>query len=283
MNIDSIWNYNNPAETEKKFREIIAKGNHEKDFVLELKTQIGRTLSLRQMFDEAHTILEEVESQLDTASEKVKVRYLLERGRTFNSSGKKEESLQFFSDAYELAKASGIDNLAIDALHMIAIVVPPDEALDWNMKAIELAHGSQDDKAKKWLGSLYNNSAWSLHDLGKFDEALELFMKNVEWHTENNSGIELCIAKWCVGRTLRSLEKTKEALKLQMNLADEIKHKGFEEDGYVYEEIGECLLSLDRTEEAKLYFAKAYELLSQDTWLVKNESERLNRLKEFSK
>ena len=282
MIIDSLWNYNKPAETEIKFRELLADGNNENDFVLELKTQIGRTFSLRQMFDEAHTVLDEVETELAASSDKVKVRYLLERGRTLNSSGKPEESKKFFVDAYEIAKASGLDDLAIDALHMIAIVVNPEESLEWNMKAIELAQNSQDEKAVKWLGSLYNNTAWSFHDLGRFNEALELFEKNVDWHTKNKSGVGLCIAKWCVGRTLRSLEKTNEALEMQMNLLDEIKSKGFDEDGYVYEEVGECLYSLNRIEDSKKYFLKAFELLSQDSWLVKNESARLSRLKELS-
>jgi hypothetical protein len=52
-------------------------------------------------------------------------------------------------------------------------------------------------------------------------------------------------------------------------------------DGYVYEELGECLLALGRSDEARPHFAKAYELLSQDAWLVENQKERIERLKEL--
>ncbi|MFM8370637.1 MAG: hypothetical protein ACKOBD_17965, partial [Chloroflexota bacterium] len=52
-------------------------------------------------------------------------------------------------------------------------------------------------------------------------------------------------------------------------------------DGYVDEEIGECLLALNRVDEAKPYFTKAYELLSQDEWLMANEPERMKRMKEL--
>jgi hypothetical protein len=52
-------------------------------------------------------------------------------------------------------------------------------------------------------------------------------------------------------------------------------------NGFVFEEIGECLLALQRGEEAKPYFAKAYEVLSQDVWLVKNEPDRITRLKQL--
>ena len=52
-----------------------------------------------------------------------------------------------------------------------------------------------------------------------------------------------------------------------------------ETDGYVFEEIGECLLALKRADEARPYFAKAYEVLSKDSWLVEQESDRIKRLK----
>jgi hypothetical protein len=55
-----------------------------------------------------------------------------------------------------------------------------------------------------------------------------------------------------------------------------------EADGYVFEEIGECLLALNRAVEARPYFAKAYETLSQDEWLRDREPARLARLKELS-
>ena len=41
------------------------------------------------------------------------------------------------------------------------------------------------------------------------------------------------------------------------------------------------MLKLKREDEARPYFAKAYEVLSQDEFLVKQEPERLARLKKF--
>ena len=67
---------------------------------------------------------------------------------------------------------------------------------------------------------------------------------------------------------------------MQMALQDELESAG-ESDGYVFEEIGECLLLLNRLEEARPYFLKAYALLTKDTWLVDKEPERLARLKEL--
>jgi hypothetical protein len=50
-------------------------------------------------------------------------------------------------------------------------------------------------------------------------------------------------------------------------------------DGYVQEELGECLLSLGREAEAKAHFAAAYGNLSRDEWLKRDEPDRLERLR----
>ena len=86
------------------------------------------------------------------------------------------------------------------------------------------------------------------------------------------------VAQWCVAHTLRSLKRVEEALSKQITLKAEYEAAG-ESDGYVFEELGECLLALDRAQEAQPYFAKAHELLSQDVWLAEKEPERINRLK----
>jgi hypothetical protein len=50
-------------------------------------------------------------------------------------------------------------------------------------------------------------------------------------------------------------------------------------DGYVSEEIGECLLISQKEDEAARHFAEAYKRLSQDQWLVSDEPDRLERMK----
>ena len=91
---------------------------------------------------------------------------------------------------------------------------------------------------------------------------------------------ETRIAKWTVARTLRSMNRFEEALSHQRELEREFEFTA-EEDGYVFEEIGECLLGLNRLDEARSYFATAYLLLSKDEWLAQKESERLQRLKQL--
>jgi len=52
-------------------------------------------------------------------------------------------------------------------------------------------------------------------------------------------------------------------------------------DGYVYEELAECLHALGWRDEAKPNFRRAHELLSKDPWLNESEPERIERLRDL--
>ena len=278
---DKLWNYGDPAATEQKFREILDETDESKslEFILELKTQIARTLGLQQEFVEAHTLLDEVEHDLKPDADIARIRYLLERGRVLNSSGKPEDSKALFLKAWALGKQHGADFYAVDAAHMLGIVEEPAQQLIWNEKAMALAEISMDQRANGWLGPLYNNIGWTYHDLGKFEKALEIFEKSLAWRESKQQIKETQIAKWCVARAHRSLGNIDLALELQLALEKEIKVSGNPEDGYVAEEIAECLTMKGETEQAAPYFMSAWKLLSEDIWLKQNEAGRLERLK----
>jgi len=277
---DLLWDYNNPAASEEKFREVLPQfpdGNER----LELLTQIARSQGLQRKFEQAHQTLDEIEGQLPVEVSRARVRYLLERGRVFNSSKHPDQARPFFERALKMAQELSEDFHAVDAAHMLAIVADPASALDWNLRAIQMAESSADERARGWLGSLYNNTGWSYHDMGDYESALTIFQKAESNFSGKGSADKFRIAKWTVARCLRSLKRIEEALSKQMNLKAEFDAIGGS-DGYVEEEIGECLLLLKREEEARPYFAKAFELLSKDEWLVDNEPERVKRLKEMS-
>ena len=248
---------------------------------LELLTQIARAQGLQRKFEEAHQTLDQVERRLENQVSRASVRYYLERGRVFNSAGHPEQARPIIEQSLDMAKQLSEDFYAVDALHMLAIVAPPASSLDLNLLAIQYAESSGQEKARGWLGSLYNNTGWSYHEMGNYESALELFEKAEAIRKLKGSASELRIATWCVARALRSLKHVEEALAKQIKLKAEYDANN-QSDGYVFEEIGECLLELRRTEEARPYFVKAYETLSQDIWLAEKEPERLKRLKALS-
>ena len=106
--IDQAWDYSDPAGTEAKFRAMLSDARQRSDVPreLELLTQIARTQGLRQQFDDAHTTLDEVKKRLGEATPRVRVRYLLERGRAFNSSKQKDKAIPLFTEAMARSSAT---------------------------------------------------------------------------------------------------------------------------------------------------------------------------------
>jgi len=282
QDFDARWNFDQPDSTEAVFRTYLpaARASGDIDYLAQLLTQIARTQGLQRKFDEAHVTLDEVEPMLGDSLAVARVRYLLERGRVFNSSRQPDKARPLFLAAWERGRGMGADFYAVDAAHMMAIVEPPAAALEWNKRAMALAEASASPRARKWLGSLYNNMGWTYHDQGDYQTALEMFEKALAFRQAENQPVETRIAKWCVARAERSLGQVEAALAMQQELEAEFDAIG-EEDGFVYEELGECLLALGRKDEAAPNFARAHEILAKDPWLAENEPARIARLKEL--
>jgi tetratricopeptide (TPR) repeat protein len=275
MNIDSYWEYSDPAASEARFRAALRQASAGER--LELLTQIARTHSLRRQFAQAHSLLDEVEPQLDGAGPAPRARYLLERGRTLNSAGDKARAAGLFQHAWETASAARLDGLAVDAAHMLAIVEPPASAAVWTERGVELARVSTDAKARGLLPALLNNHAWNLHDAGRYDEALLAFREaETAWHATDRQP-QGRVATWSVARCLRSLQRHDEALQLQQRLEQEWQAAG-SADGYVYEEIAENLEALGRFEEATAYFRRAENEFGKDPQFARDNPTRLARI-----
>ena len=280
QDFEQLWDYGKPAESEARFRAELALHPSGSEAHAQLLTQIARTLGLRRDFDQAHRLLDQVEAGLDAASPKVRVRYELERGRTFNSAGDKARAAALFAAAWERAGAAGLDNYAIDAAHMLAIVAPPAGQHEWNLKALALAERTPDPRAKGWLVALYNNIGWTYHDQQDYPAALAMFDKALAAAEARGRPEAVRIARWTIARCLRSLGRVEEALRRQLALRDDPAATSAS-DGYVHEEIGENLLALGRAAEARPSFARAHALLKDDSYLKANQPQRLARLREL--
>lgn len=241
---NDIWDYSDPAATESKFRQLLMDAdNAEPSYRLQLMTQIARTFSLRGRFAEAHDLLDDVQQRM-AGHDLVEIRYLLERGRTYNSAGQAETAVPLFLRAYELAEMSGADYYAVDALHMLGIAAPPHQRLEWNDKAINYAKNSTQERARGWLGSLYNNMGWSLFDEQRYDQALDMFHQALAVREAQGNAENIRIARWCIAKTLRMMGQLEAALAIQYELRD----MG-SPDPYVEEEIAACLQALGRSDD----------------------------------
>ena len=278
---EQLWDYGQPAESEARFRAALGRFPAGSEAHAQLLTQVARTHSLRRDFGAAHALLDQAEAGLGTSTAKIRVRYELERGRTFNSAGEKARAKALFIVAWEHATVAGLDFYAIDAAHMMAFVTPPAEQHEWNLKALALTERTPDLRAKKWLVSLYNNIGWTYHGQRDYVAALAMFEKALAAAEARGRPEPLRVAKWTVARCLRSLGRFDEALRSQLALRDD-SSAASANDGYVFEEIGENLLALGRGAEAQPSFARAHALLKDDAHLKANEPERLARLHDLA-
>jgi tetratricopeptide (TPR) repeat protein len=276
--IDDLWDYQDPAGTERKFRTLLSEADEFSDLIysLTLLTQLARAAGLQGKFEEANKLLDQVENKMEPGST-VEVRYLLERGRVLNSSKMPAAAVPLFQKAVETGKAIQADFYVVDALHMLGIAAPPEERLEWNRAAIAYAEESPDPRAQNWLGSLLNNTGWVYFDRKDYKQALALFEKTAVFFREKGNRTDReAIARWSIGKTLRMLQRVDEALALQQELAAD---QG--EDGFIEEEIAECLLALGDREAARPYFQLAFETLSKIDW-VAEDTARMERLRAYS-
>jgi tetratricopeptide (TPR) repeat protein len=243
-----MWDFADAARSEQRFRDALAGASG--DWWLELETQLARTYSLRQRFAEAHRLLDDIEPRLAGAGIKPRLRYLLERGRTFNSAGEKARARPLFLEAWELGRAGGEEDLAIDAAHMVAIVEGGESALAWNDKALAMAEKARDPAARRWQAAVLNNMGVALNDLGRHDEALRYFQRALIAYQERGDARTIRIARWMIAHTLRLLGRNAQALDMQLALQDELRAAG-EDDPYVREELALLYAALGERAKAR--------------------------------
>jgi len=278
---DALWNYDDPAGTEARFREVLNKteASSAREYQASLMTQIARSQGLQQHYSDALTTLNQADAIIQPDMRTARVRSLLERGRVFNSSGKPQDSIPIFKEAMDRARQSGLDFYAVDAAHMLGIAAKGDESLHWSEEAMRIAESSQDERARKWLGALYNNTGWTYSDMGRYQDALNMFEKDFAYRRGLGKADEMGIARWSMASTMRRMGRVEEALKIQKELLELPERRNNENEGYTREEIGECLLALGKKSEAAPFFARAWELLHDDPWIKQDEPKRLERLK----
>jgi tetratricopeptide (TPR) repeat protein len=174
--LDQLWNFDDPALSEARFRAAVSEDRYDADERAELTTQLGRAIGLQGRYEEADALLDTIDGDEPT----VAVRVLLERGRVLNSGGHAEMAVPLFEQAAELADHLREEFLAVDALHMLAIADSAHAEI-WTRSALEYASTVHDERTKRWLVALHNNLGWTLHDAGRCTEAMVEFQLAEQW------------------------------------------------------------------------------------------------------
>jgi len=260
IDVSTLWEFNKPEVSEERFRAALATASG--DDMLILQTQIARTYGLRRNFAEAQQILADIEPKIQNAGIEAQVRYYLELGRTYASATHSPESQtsearelarSAYMHAAELAQNAKLDNLAIDALHMMTFVdIAPEKQVEWNHKAMALMQASSQPDARKWEGSLHNNTGYALHLMRRYEDALAEFKLALVAHERGGNPQTIRIAHWMIAWTLRALGQVNAAIEIQLRLEKECDEAG-EPDPYVFEELELLYQAINNTEKAEHY------------------------------
>ena len=263
VDIQALWDHSKPELSEQRFREALKTAGSEE--ALLLQTQIARTHGIRKDFARAREILGAIEPQATSASPQVQARYFLELGRTYASATHAQEAVTpeqrelaraNYMRAFEVARAARLDDLAIDALHMMAFVdTEPKAQLEWDLKALAHMEGSDQPDAKKWEASLRNNVGYARHLMGEYDEALRQFRLSLAAHERAGRPRNVRVAHWMIAWTLRAQRRFDEAIAIQLRLEREWDDAG-EPDPYVFEELEHLYRATGDAVRAETYAAK---------------------------
>jgi tetratricopeptide (TPR) repeat protein len=233
-----LWDFHDPAGSEERFRDAAAAADGEQRGIW--LTQVARALGLQERYDDAHAVLDDLSPD---GSAEVAVRLLLEQGRLYRSTGDPDHARPFFAEAAAAAERAALDELRVDALHMVALVSDPADQVAITERALAVAGASADPRARDWDASLLNNLGMTHADAGDFGRALVAFEDALAARERIGDTGRTRVARWMVAWALRNLGRRDEALALQRHLKAELVALG-EEDPYVDEEL-EILTSGD--------------------------------------
>lgn len=265
VDVSALWDVGDPALSERRFREALSTAVGDDRLILQ--TQIARTHAMRKDFSAARDMLQAIFPDVADAGAEARARYWLELGRTYAShrhdpASQTPQSLTLarnaFTTALTISKTARLDDLTVDALHMFVFVdTAPEDQLKWNREAMAVIAASEQPAAKRWEASISSNAGEALYDLGRFDDALELFRRTLFLREQSADARGARDARWHIARILRVKNQLDDALVMQLSLereadvAQQPRHYIYEELQLLYEAKGDSSRALQYARRAK--------------------------------
>ncbi|MCW8329831.1 hypothetical protein MD588_13540 [Photobacterium sp. SDRW27] len=147
-----MWDYDNPASTEKKFKALLqlASNSHDKTYLSELLSQIARTHVMRDDYQEAEFYLKQAQLFITDAEPSAEANYLREKARLLLDKDQQKAAVDSLKASWQIADENRYDLLAIETALELERLVPAEQPF-WKLKAKLLAKSTKDLKAQQWV------------------------------------------------------------------------------------------------------------------------------------
>ena len=270
------WDFDDLDATERRLRAALAE-EASPEGRAEVLTQLARVDGLRGDIAAGALLLEEAE-ELAGASTVAAARIDLERGRLLRSSGDLEAALPLFECAFAIAIDASEWFIAADAAHMAAVAAPGSQGFAaWTRRGLDVAeeHG----EASYWEGPLLNNLGWERYEAGHLDQALGAFEQALRARERDPAnGQAIAIARFAIGKALRALGRSEEAIPLLEHAVAWATSEG-RPDGWFHEELAEEYAAVGRTADAREHARLALPLLEAADQALREDGDRSARLR----
>jgi len=168
---------------------------------VESLSQLARINLINEDVEQGMDWLEKARERAEESDPLGWSRFLGVEGRFEWKAGNLKVAQETFEQMFEFCSANSLWGRAVDAAHMMAIVVEStEEQIKWSNLGIEMAeaHGSN-----QWLGSLWNNLAGVYCDNKQFDSSLSCYLKAREYHWMFSRETQKLFADYHVGMSYR--------------------------------------------------------------------------------
>lgn len=283
---DNLFNASDYEQAKKLYENCVEKALGESDVSTEVQaySQLARISSGAGDLENAKLWLAKAQAKATDKQPLAWSQYLGARGRYELKSSGPEAALKTFEAMYDYCSKNKLHQRAIDATHMIAIVVPPEEQVAWARKGIAEAEAG---KFNEWLGPLWNNLGATFEDLKQFDQAIEAYLKARNYHWQFGAEINKLIADWAVGHAYRLAGKYEEAqqwLRPVIAWAERLGNKEYL--GWALNDLAEITAAQGNAKEAAALLQRALELLDEadiGSWGADLRTKLAERLAELQK
>ena len=247
---DQLFGARKYAEALVRYRTCSEQAAKDGDRAAQVESlaQVARCYSIEGKLDEGRPWLERAEKLASAGEALGWSRCLGVRGIFQREAGDKAQAKATFEELHRYCVEKKLLKRAIDAIHHLAIVVPPEEQPAWALKGIAAAEQLKDEAS---LAVLWNNLGATYEDLKQFDKMLEAYLKAREYHHKSGGPLQKMIADWAVGHGYRLAGKfpdaetwLRKALPQARDLhASEPRPDTIEWVGWCQKDLGEVLLA----------------------------------------